>query len=90
MTIEMINSRWTPEKRAAHSRKIKEIAAKKRKLAGRPEFSKIKKNEVTIGEDGLLYRRGRPVKCKRNDEIRRRRAEGESEGEIASFLELFT
>lgn len=85
----MAGKPWTDEHRRSHSEKIRKRNAEKRQWNARPEFPKVKKHEVQVRDDGLLYRRGKPIKCRRNDEVRRMRAEGKTEEEIRKFLEYF-
>lgn len=80
---------WTVARRKAASKRSLKHHAAKREWETRPQFSKIKKHEVQVREDGLLYRRGKPIKCRRNDEVRRMRAEGKTDEEIRKFLEYF-
>lgn len=80
----------SPELRAKRSANQLAYWKRQREWEAKPELPKLKKHEVTVGEDGLLYRRGRVIKCRRNVEIQNMRAEGKDEVEIRAFIEYFT
>lgn len=50
------------------------------------EITKMERIELEVRDDGLVYRKGKPVKCLRNTRIMELRAAGEDEKKIRDFI----